>query len=138
MCMLRTTRKVDGVNNATDSVNTKENGEYKVALHVPCKLDAKSTRRLQAIRAGSIRTPHRLVHTPHHADGKCECPQWHRQRSDATHIFWCCQQWKAARDVYLTNVQNYIDKVRNLQNHIGKERAKQLKKVINSKCFQNF
>jgi hypothetical protein len=86
----------------------------------PCKLETQSRRRLQTIIAGSIRPPHRLVHTGHTDTCNCKFPECNGVKCDTMHIFWTCPKYHAIRRKYLDCLERKITYL----NTKSKERAK--------------
>jgi ribonuclease HI len=98
----------------------------------PCKLTNQSRRRLQTIIAGSIRPPHRLVHTGRTESNQCCHPACKGAKCDTHHVFWKCPRFDKVR-------QPYLDCIERKLTNIGRKsdsRVKAIRKIINTPCFQ--
>ena len=98
----------------------------------PCKLEPRSRRRLQTIIAGSVRPPHRLIHTGHTDTSKCKHPECNGAKCDGIHLFWQCSKFHAIRRKYLDCLERKISYL----NTKSKERAKKIRELLNTTCFK--
>ena len=77
--------------NPNENAFDNSDDQYQEQKHInklkrPHKLNKKQHRRLQTIIAGSIRPPHRLIHTGHCKDDKCHhCKD--DLKGDTEHLF---------------------------------------------------
>jgi hypothetical protein len=94
----------------------------------PCKLDNTSRRRLQTIVAGSIRPPHRLVHTGRIPDNKCKHPACQGVKSDTLHVMWKCPKHDHIRRPFLDCMERKLTTIAKT----SASRVKVLRELIKS------
>ena len=95
------------------------------------RLNGKGKQLLKQIIAGSIRPPHRLVHT-----GVCDsakCPLCEHTKRDAAHLFWDCDGMQKVRARHMQSIQKIIEKATGM----SVWRGQALRAVIANNAFRN-
>ena len=102
-----------------------------------CLADFVFVQKNKKIVAGSIRPPHRMIHVVKtEGHDRCDHPHCNGARNDTLHMFWICKKWELIRKKYVGALEAFINKIHNIPNHLGKERAKKMRALLKTPCFQ--
>ena len=91
---------------------------------------SKKIRKLHTIISGSIRPPHKLIHTGAVDTDTCDHPECNGARCDTKHIFWDCHKWNKARKPFEQAIDKKIET-------LGKHRKMLAMEIIKNNCFRN-
>jgi len=128
---LKKEAEIGGEEEATDLRDNQACPEGQTPMI--CKafgIGARRIRKLHTIISGSIRPPHRLIHTGMVETDICDHSECRGARCDTKHIFWDCHKWNKVRSPFKYAVDKKIET-------LGKHRKMLATEILQNNCFRN-